>query len=484
MSTDTRTQSSASVPQQDSSLSGHVPFDLAALLDEHKGQSIDLIDKHVNSAMMKVLKVLGFDVNYVRGEGAYLYDEKGQRYIDCVGGFGVFACGRNHPVIRDALKQGMDLNLPNLPKFGAPRVAGLLARELLKIAPSHFDRVYFPNSGTEGIETSMKYARAATGRERILYCEKGYHGLTMGALSINGGEEFRKGFGVLLENVTRIPFNNIEALENELKKGDVAGFVVEPIQGKGVFVPDDDYLPCVAELCTKHGSLFIADEVQTGYGRTGKMFACEHWDVEPDIMVTSKALSGGYIPTGAVFSREWIHKKVFSGMDRCVVHSTTFTQNDMSAVAGLATLHVLRNENIVERTAEIGQLLIDKMQPLVQKYEMLKDVRGKGLLIGIEFGAPKSLKLKVGWNLIQAIDKGMFPQAVLIPLLQQHHILAQVAGHNQNVIKLLPPLVLNEQDVDDIVAGLDATIGACHKIGGPVWKIAKQLGQYAVGIRG
>ena len=303
---------------------------------------------------MKVLRVLGYDIRYTRGQGAYLYDEQGNQYIDCLAGFGTFACGRNHPVIRDALKQVMDLDLPNLPKFGPSALARLLAKQLIELAPEGLDTIYFCNSGTEGCETAIKYARAATGRDRIVYCDKAYHGLTLGALSCNGGAEFRDGFGPLLEDVTQIPFNDLEALERQLARTNVAGFMVEPIQGKGVHVPDNAYLPAAMRLCRKHKTIFIVDEVQTGYGRTGRMFACERNDVEPDILITAKALSGGYVPVGAVLSRRRIHEKVVSSLDRCPVHSTTFGQNDLAMAAGLATLHVLREHGIVENAAAVG----------------------------------------------------------------------------------------------------------------------------------
>ena len=455
-------------------------FDLRAILDDQSDDPLDLVAQYVNPSFARVLKILGYDVNYVRGSGAYLWDDQGNRYIDCISGFGVFACGRNHPTIRKALRQAMELDLPNLVKFGPPRLSGMLAQQLVKMAPGELDTVYFCNSGAEGIEAAIKYARAATGRARIVYCNKAYHGLTMGALSINGGDEFRERFGPLLAHCTPIPFNDLEALEQALSPGDVAGFIVEPIQGKGVHLPDDTFLPAAAELCHKHKTLFIADEVQTGYGRTGKMFACEHWDAAPDIMVTAKALSGGYVPVGAVLSKRWIHEAVFSSLDRCMVHSTTFGQNDLAMAAGLASLHVLLEEQLVQNAAAMGKRLLAKLKALVNRHEMLEEVRGKGLLIALEFAPPLSMKLKLGWSLLHKLDRGLFPQAVLIPLLRDHYVLAQVAGHHQDVIKLIPPLVLSEDDVDHITAALDATISACHKFGGPIWEVGKRLSGQAL----
>lgn len=455
-------------------------FDLKRLVEENRGHVLDNIERHVNPTFAKVLKTIGFDIEYTRGQGAYLWDASGNRYIDCLSGFGQFGIGRNHPVVRKALQDAMNMDLPNLPKFGPATFSGLLAKALIDVAPGDLDTVFFCNSGAEGCETAIKYARCATGRNRIVFCKRGYHGLTMGALSIMGGEEFRSGFGALLTDTTMIEFNNLADLERELAKGDVAGFIVEPVQGKGVYVAADGYLQGAAELCKKHGAIFIADEVQTGFGRTGRMFAVEHWNVQPDILVTSKALSGGHVPVAAVLSKRWIHNKVFHSLDRVMVHSTTFGQNDLAMVAGLATLHVLKEEKIVQNAAAIGEKLIAGLNALKDKYEMLKEVRGKGLMIAVEYGPPRSMTLKMGWSLLHKVDSGLFPQAILIPLLRDHHILAQTAGHHQDTIKLLPALVINEQDVAAIVKAMDECTAACHKFPGPVWEIGKRLSQFAI----
>lgn len=426
-----------------------------------------------------MLRTIGFDVEYVRGEGAYLWDKNGRRYIDCLGGYAVFNLGRNHPVIRDALKQAMDADLPNLPGIGPFRLSGALAKQLIGTAPGDLDTVYFTNSGTEGVEVALKYARAATGRDRFVYCSRSYHGLTLGSLSVNGSVEFRDGFGALLP-ATEIPFGDLSALEDELKKGDVAAFIVEPIQGKGVNVPAPGFLRSAHALCEKYGSLIIADEVQTGYGRTGRMWACEHDGLEPDIMISAKALSGGYVPVGAVFSKRWIHQKVFSSMDRCSVQQTTFSQNDLAMVAGLATLHVLREERLIEHAAAMGERLMAGLRQLQSKYELVRDVRGRGLMVAIEFGKPRSLKLRAAWEMVHAMNRNLFCQAILMPLLTDHGILAQVAGHRLDVIKLIPPLVVSEADVDEIVAAFDATIAACSKFPGPTWEATKKLAAAAL----
>jgi ornithine--oxo-acid transaminase len=335
--------------------------------------------------------------------------------------------------------------------------------------------VFFTNSGTEGVETAIKYARCGTGKSRIIHCARSFHGLSLGSLSVNGNDEFKEGFGPMLQPTSTVPFNDLEALERELSRGDVAGFIVEPIQGKGVFVPADDYLPEAVDLCHKYGAVFIADEVQTGFGRTGRMFACEHWNVEPDILITAKALSGGYVPVGAVLSKRWLHDKVFSQLDRCFVHSSTFTENDLAMAAGLATLTVLKEERLVENAAAMGGTLMQGLRELGQQYEMFGEVRGKGLMVGVQFCPPKSRSLKMGWNLLHKLDPSLFCQAMLIPLMTDHHVLAQVAGHHLDVIKLLPSLVINQDDVAYLLRALDQVMGACHRFPGPVWEVGKRI---------
>src|SRR5258708_2649774 len=344
--------------------------------------------------------------------------------------------------------------------------------------------VCFTSSGAEGVETAIKYARAATGKPRIVHCDRSFHGLTLGALSVNGNAEFKDGFGPSLKGVGTVPHNDLEALESELSRGDVAGFIVEPIQGEGVFMPRPDYLPGAERLCREYGAIFIVDEVQAGLGRTGKMFASEHYGLTPDIIILAKALSGGYVPCGAVLSKRWIHEKVFSSLDRCVVHSSTFSENDLAMAAGLATLHVLCEERLAANAAAMGELLANGLREVGRKYEMFREVRGQGLMIGIEFGPPTSTTLKMGWNLIHKLNPSLFCQVMLVPLLTEHHILAQVAGHHLDVIKLLPSLVINEEDVAHIVRSFDKGMADCHRFPGPVWEIGKRLAGSAMRMSG
>ncbi|RPI09585.1 MAG: aspartate aminotransferase family protein, partial [Zetaproteobacteria bacterium] len=276
-------------------------FDLREIVKRHQGEQASLLSEYINPQMAKVLKTIGFDPVYVRGVGAHLWDDRGIDYLDMLSGFGVFAVGRSHPKIKEAIRQYLDLDSPNLVKMGTQLLAGLLARKLVEeFAPPGLDTVFFCNSGAEAVDGALKFAHAFTRRRRFLFCDHGYHGLTLGTLAVNGCKEFRSDYEGVLAGATEIPFGDAARLEAELSRGDVAAFVVEPVIGHGVFIPPDDFLPRARELCTRHGTLLIADEVQTGFGRTGKMFACEHWNVVPDIMTLSKSLSGGYCPAGAI----------------------------------------------------------------------------------------------------------------------------------------------------------------------------------------
>jgi ornithine--oxo-acid transaminase len=455
---------------------------MEALFSAREAERYALHGQHLNEQMVRVLRTIGYDVGFCRGSGQYLYDRAGARYLDLLSGFGVFALGRNHPTVRAALRSVLDSELPNMVQMDVSALAGVLAERLLKYVP-YLDKVFFANSGAEAVEAGIKFARSATRRSRIVFCDHGYHGLTYGALSLNGDEIFRAGFGPLLPDCVTVPFNDLAALERALGAGDVAAFFVEPIQGKGVNMPADGYLAAAAELCRKHGVLFVADEIQTGLGRTGKFLAVEHWGVEPDMVLLAKSLSGGHVPVGAVLTRKWVFDKVFNRMDRAVVHGSTFSKNDMAMAAGLATLQVMEDENLIENAAQRGQAIIERLSALVDRYELLKEVRGKGLMIGIEFGPPRSFALKASWNLLESANKGLFCQLITIPLFKEEKILTQVAGHGLHVVKLLPPLVVDQSDCDWIAASFDRVIAASHRVPGAVWSLGKTLAESALKAR-
>ncbi|KNB53675.1 aspartate aminotransferase family protein [Streptomyces caatingaensis] len=457
-------------------------FDLARLLAERGGERYELHARHLNHQLPRMLHTIGFDKVYERAEGAYFWDADGQDYLDMLAGFGVMGVGRHHPVVRKALHDVLDASLADLTRFDCQPLPGLLAERLLAHTP-HLDRVFFGNSGTEAVETALKFARYATGKPRVLYCVHAFHGLTTGSLSVNGEDGFRDGFAPLLPD-TAVPLGDLEALERELRRGDVAALIVEPVQGKGVHEAPPGYLRAAQELLHRHKALLIADEVQTGLGRTGEFFAYQHESgVEPDLVCVAKTLSGGYVPVGATLGKDWIFKKVYSSMDRVLVHSASFGSNAQAMAAGLAVLAVMEDERLVENARVTGDLLRSRLAALVDKYELLHDVRGRGLMIGIEFGKPRSLGLRGRWTMLQAARKGLFAQMVVVPLLQKHRILTQVSGDHLEVIKLIPPLVVGEREVDRFVDAFTAVMDDAHGGGSLMWDFGRTLVKQAVANR-
>lgn len=454
-------------------------LDISEIVADRQFQRGALHTRYLNEQLVRVLKTIGYDVGFQRGQGQYLFDRDNARYLDLLSGFGVFALGRNHPVIRDALKSVLDSEFANLVQLDISTLAGVLAERLIAHVP-YLDKVFFANSGTECVEAAIKFARGATGRTGIVYCDHGYHGLTYGSLSLTDDANFRGGFGPLLPDCSVIPFNDLEALEKALMSRQVAAFVVEPVQGKGVNIPSDDYLPGVAALCKKYGTIFVADEIQCGLGRTGRFLAVEHWNVEPDMVLLSKSLSGGHVPVGAVLMRKVIFDKIFDRMDRAVVHGSTFAKNDLAMAAGIATLEVLKSEKVIENAERCGNRIVNSLNAMIPRYELLKNVRGKGLMIGVEFGPPKSFALKASWNLLESASKGLFCQLITIPLFKDHKILTQVAGHASHTVKMLPPLIITDEDCTWIEKSFDDVIAASHRVPGAVWSLGKTLMDNAV----
>jgi ornithine--oxo-acid transaminase len=453
------------------------------LLAERQGEKFALHERFLNAQMVRVLRTIGFDVTWTEARGQYLFDARGNRYLDLLSGWGVFAVGRNHPRVVECLREVLGAGLPHLVQMDVSALAGILAERLVARLPRGLEKVFFCNSGTEATEAALKFARCATGRPKVVYLERAYHGLSLGALSINGMDEFREGFGPLLPGTVRIPFGDLDALERALAGRDVAAFFVEPVVGHGVRIPSDDYLPRAAELCRRSGTLLVADEIQTGLGRTGRFLAVEHWGVEPDMVLLAKALSGGFVPVGAVAARRPIFDAVFDRMDRAVVHGSTFAKNDLAMAAALATLEVLDEEKLVENAATLGAQIVGDLRPLVDRFEFLKDVRGKGLMIALEFGPPRSLKLRAAWKLLEAANEGLFCQMVTIPLFTKHRILSQVAGHGMQVVKFLPPLGITQEDRRWIAAAVEDVVAACHEVPGAIWDLGKTLATQAIRMK-
>jgi ornithine--oxo-acid transaminase len=430
---------------------------LSELVEERGAEALDLHAQTINPQFVRLLRAIGFDRRWARAEGAYLWDSDGNRYLDVLGGFGMFNVGRNNPRICEALMEALELQRPGSVQLGVDVLPALLAEELLRRAPASVEQVLFTSSGTEAVEAALKLGRAATGRSRVLSAEHAFHGLTLGALSAQSSPEFTSRFGPLLPGFEQVPWSNLAALEEQLAREDVALFIVEPVQGKGVNIAPDGYLTGAQELCRRYGTLFCVDEVQTGFGRTGKQFAIEHWNLEPDLLTVAKSLSGGYVPVGALLMSGAVYDGVFDSLPNAVSHGSTFAPNDLAMVAGLATLRELDEQGLVERSAKLGELLLERTRPLVERSEVVRDVRGLGLMWAIEFEEPRGGSRT--WKLLERIQPGLFSQLVVVPLFRDHRILSQVAGHGLNVIKAIPPLVVSEDDLDWFVSALEETIG-------------------------
>jgi ornithine--oxo-acid transaminase len=424
---------------------------LAGAGDEHTRWA-----RTINPQFVRVLRTIGFDRTWTRADGAYLFDEDGNRYLDLLGGFGMYNVGRNNPRIRAALVEALELETPGSVQLGVTALPGLLAEELLARTPARLERCLFTSSGTEAVEAALKLGRAATKRSRVLSADHGFHGLTLGSLSANGNDVFTARFQPLLPGFDRVPFGDLDALETQLRQEDVALFLVEPIQGKGCTLPPAGYLEGAQALCRRYGTLFCIDEVQTGFGRTGKLFAFEHWGLEPDLVPVAKSLSGGYVPVGALLMSRTVHEAVYDSMEHAVSHGSTFAPNELAMAAGLATLHELDEQRLVERTAEQGERLLELTRPLVEEFDVVREVRGLGLMWAIEFAEPESGRMS--WRMIERMQPGLFAQLVVAPLFADHRILSQVAAHKLAVIKILPPLVVTDADIDYFVDALRTTI--------------------------
>jgi acetylornithine/succinyldiaminopimelate/putrescine aminotransferase len=456
-------------------------YSIPELIERRQGEQYPLHKQYINTALARVQAIIGFDKIYTRGKGAYLWDAEGHRYLDLLSGHSVYNLGRNHPVVKQAIEDVLALERPNLVKMDCPLLAGLLAEKLVKRMPPGLDAVFFANSGADAVDTALKFARAATKRPRMLYLDHAFHGLTLSTLALNGGKQFREGFEPLMPGFDVVAMNDLAALERQLRREDVAAFIVEPIQGKGVYIPADNYLPEAQRLCRKYGTLLICDEVQVGLGRTGRFLCSEHWGLEPDIVTLSKSLGGGYLPVSATITRRKIHNATFSRLERCQVHLTTFGENELAMAAGLATLHVLDEERLVERAATMGEKLLKGLASLQQRYDMIADVRGKGLMIGLEFQSPRSLALRTAWTAAETAQKGLPAQLVVMALMRDHCILTQVGGPDINIIKLLPPLIIGDEEVEMIVAAFQAVMAEAEHLGGRVWAQSVQLIKHAVG---
>ncbi|MGB9867007.1 MAG: aspartate aminotransferase family protein [Bacillota bacterium] len=416
-----------------------------------------LYSEYVNPGFISLLRVLDFDKRFVKAQGVQVWDQDGNEYLDFLGGYGSLNLGHNPPEVLSVLEEVAQKLPPNILQAFPNAAAAALAHNLAEVTPGDLKRCFFCNSGAEAVEASLKMARAATGKAMILYCEGSFHGKTLGALSVTGREKYQRPFEPLVPGCFKVPFGDIQALEAKLKLGEAAAFIVEPVQGEGgVKVPPPGYLKAAEELCHKYQALLIVDEVQTGFGRTGKLFACEHEGVKPDIMCLSKSLGGGVLPIGVCIATEKVWNAAYGGLDRCLLHTSTFGGNTLACLAGIAALDAVTSKKLWENAAELGSYMLNRLKAITAEYPVVKEVRGKGLLIGIEFQQPSG-------GLLDRLTAGMISKAaeeyvgaiVAGELLNRHRIITAFTLNNPNVIRLEPPLVVTKEQIDRMLLALE-----------------------------
>lgn len=401
----------------------------------------DVIDKYqqfVNPTLVALLKVGGFDHIEHIAEGVRIADLDGNSYIDCLGGFGTFSVGHRNPRVIEAVKQQLD-RMPLSSKAFLNKPLADVAAKLASIAPGNLQYSFLCNSGTEAVEAALKIARMATGKTQVISTTGGYHGKTLGGLSASGRDLYKKPFEPLVPGFLQAPWNDAGAVAAAMND-DTAAVIVEPVQGEGgIQVPSPDYLPALRRACTERGVLLIVDEVQTGLGRTGKMFAVEHWGVEPDIMTLAKALGGGVMPAGAVMATPEIWDKVFR--DNPLIHSSTFGGNELACVAALAAIDEIVERDLPALAAENGRYFLDGLRKIQAEYpKLIVDARGLGLMLGIEFADADVAKVVIG----TMIHRG---------------IIAAYTLNNPHVIRIEPPLVITREEIDIVLESISIGIG-------------------------
>ena len=422
-----------------------------------------LYQEFVNPQWVRLLDALRMNVSYRYCAGADLHAHDGRQYLDFLSGYCVHNAGHNHPAIVEALKQELDLSGPGMLQSHVSELSGELARRLCLLAGGRLTKAFFCSSGSEGVEAAIKFARAYTGRTGLVYASGAFHGLTCGALSLMDEPFWRDGFGPLLPGTEPVPFGDLAALEATLNPRRIAAFIVEPVQSEaGIRIPPAGYLEAAQAACRRHGTLFVLDEVQTGMFRCGRFLAAHHYDLDPDMVVLAKALSGGLVPCGAVLATDQVYESVFSSLKRAIVHTSTFSENNLAMRAGLTALDVLEGERLGERADAAGVYLRSRLREALSGYEMVKEVRGIGLLNGIEFVAPRKLSLRVPFKTFHRIHPAMFGQLVVMRMFHDHGILTQICGNNFMVLKAAPPLVIEDRQLDQFVRALAAVVELMH----------------------
>ena len=417
--------------------------------------------RHVNPALGRFLAMAGRDVHFVRASGCTLEDDRGERWTDFVAGFGALPLGHDPKEVRAAIERHLQAGAPSLLVEALNPSAGALAARLVSLAGPTFETAFLCNSGAEAIEAALKAAMLATGRTKIVYAERGYHGTTLGALACMGRGAYRDPFAAVVDRLgfVAVPFDDLPALERALAGGDVAGFLVEPIQMEaGVRIPSSGYLSAAAALCRKHEAKLMFDEVQTGLGRTGRLFAFQHEGVVPDVLVLAKALGGGVVPVGAAVMGEGIWRAAYGSYLRSEIHNTTLGGNALGCAVAQAVLDVVADDDFLEGVRARGERLATRLAASLSSRRCVSRIASRGLLGGVELRADHPWTT---WEALGLPELSGHPTsgALVVERLWRRRILAQPCGHDWSVVRIEPPLIVDDETIDLFVDALAEAIG-------------------------
>ena len=438
---------------------------LEEALELPRKENIGLYRDHVNPDLCSLFGLLGLDRRFIRAEGVTVTDESGREYLDFLGGYGSLSLGHNHPEVTEAVRRVE--SMPNLLQASVGVLVGPLAASLAAIEPGGLNKSFFCNSGAEAVEGALKLARISTGRTRVIYADGSFHGKSLGALSVTGRSKYKKPFEPLVPGCHAVPFGDIDALETAMREGDCAAFIVEPVQGEaGIIPPPDGYLKAAEEICHAHGALLIADEIQSGLGRTGTMFAVEHDGAMPDIMTTAKALGGGVMPLGAYTASDRVWEAGYGTTEACLLHTSTFGGNTRAMAAGLKTIEILVRDDLAGAAARKGAVLKEGLERIASTTSLIKEVRGRGLMIGVEFYEP-ALAKKLSSEYLAASIAGL--------LLNDHGIITAYTLNNPNVIRFEPPLIVTDAQIAHVLESFETICAGCHGFVGALTGLGRTM---------
>lgn len=431
---------------------------LEQALELQQNQVKDLHSQYLNASLVTLLSLINFDTQFVAASGVSVYDVQDNEYLDFLGAYGALNVGHNHPEILTALQRVQ--TLPNLLQASMNSIAAALAHNLAHLAPGNLQRSFFCNSGAEAVEGALKLARIATGRQKFIYCHNSFHGKTFGALSVTGRDKYQAPFMPLVNECAGVPYGDLAALQHQLSVREAAAFIVEPLQGEGgIIEPPPGYLAKAKKLCAQYGTLLIADEVQTGFGRTGTFFACESEDLVPDILCLAKSLGGGVMPIGAYMTSDELWRKAYGTMEKALLHTSTFGGNTAACAAALKTIQIILENDLCRQAKEKGDYFLAQLRKLKDKYPLLKDVRGRGLMIGLEFQQPdtgdKKFSFRITMNVVNKLAQEYMGSLVAGELFNKHRIITAYTLNNPNVIRLEPPLIVSREQLDRVLNALE-----------------------------